>query len=528
MKVKTENNISIRTLKVKAFKNYLILAVITAQLLTVNATAQSNNVTYSPDAIKFITSDSQVISSEKVLLHSVIEDILPSNNLLQEYPATISWVRQFYSVGSESSSEKAYSIAADSSGNIIIAGSTGGNLFGMSYGGVDAFVAKYNTDGKEIWGSQFGTTGIDVAVSVAIDAAGNIFIAGYSSHYLLNGKPYSEGLSTFVRKCDSNGKQIWTIQFGLNSYDELGSIALDSSGNIYIAGSKFISTNGRGPDYMSGFLSKYNSDGSEIWTRVFEYPDSSNAKAVATGSSGEVYVAGQNVNLSSFPAGDIDPLLRRYNSEGIQFWARRSVSPSANESVNAVTVDLLGNIYVVGYSNLDAFLSKYDANGNQVWNSRFGSYGGSDAFSVFTDITGNIYVAGYNNIYTSNIIRAQGDDAFVRKYASSGYEIWNYQFGTNSRDVAYSLVIDKAGNIYVAGTTEGAFPGYQYPRGTDAFLLKLIESSKATPPASPTTTPTSPAPVPEPLPLPPEETPPPAEQPPTTEPPPSESDVSQV
>lgn len=511
----------------KNSKGYLFLAIFMLQLVTMNGQIQSNVSTHDDGSVEFKNTYLSLESNEHISLMPSIESALPAVNLLQESRPTIAWIRQISSMGVVKGNEKASTMAIDGSGNIIIAGATDGGLFSRSFGGLDAFVAKFDVDGNDIWSRQFGSSGFDGVVSAAVDKSGNIYLVGYSSHYLLNNNVYPAGMSTFVRKCNSTGSELWTIQFGSDPYDEVGSLTLDSLGNVYVVGSKFVRTDGHGPDYKIGFLSKYDSNSNELWTRVFEFPDSSlSAKSVVVNSSGEIYIAGQNIKLNSYPLGDIDAFLKKYSSAGDEIWTRKFGAPTANDGINSVTVDSSGNIYVAGYTYSDAFLRKYDSTGSELWTRQFGSYGGAEAFSVSTDISGNIYVAGYINNYTRDQVRSDGDDAFIRKYDSSGNELWDYQFGTGSRDVAYSVAIDRSGSIYVAGSTEGAFPGQQYPGNTDAFLLKIVQPVIAAPTPIPSPTPSQ-VPAPEPLPLPAPETSPSPEQPPATEPPPSESEPSQ-
>lgn len=482
----------------KHFKGYLFLAIFLLQLVIMKGPIQSHILTNDTGSMELKNTYVSFESNNNISLLPPLESV-PAVNLLQESRPTIAWIRQISSIGVEKGNEKASSVAIDGSGNIIIAGETGGSLFSKSFGGVDAFVAKFDAAGTDIWSNQFGSAGVDSAVSVAVDKSSNIYIAGYSSHFLLTNRAYPTGISIFIRKYDSSGSERWTIQFGSDPYDEVGSLTLDSSGNIYVVGSKFVHTDGHGPDYKIGFLSKYDSDSNELWTKVFKFPDSSNAKSVVVNQSGEIYIAGQNIKLNSYPVGAIDALLKKYSSVGNEIWTREFGAPSAKASINSVTVDSSGNIYVAGTSYSDAFLRKYDSSGNELWTSQFGSSGGSEAFSVSTDISGNIYVAGYINSYTPDQVRSNGDDAFVRKYDSSGNELWTYQFGTSFRDVAYSVAVDRSGSIYVAGSTEGAFPGQQYPGNIDAFLVKIVQPVIAAPTPAPSPTP-SPAPSPSPTP----------------------------
>lgn len=511
-------------------KSYLFLAIFIVQLVTIKGHIQSNQLIHDSGGRGLNNPYVSFESNENNFSAPPVESALPAINLQQESRPTIAWIRQISSLGIRKGNEKSSSIAIDGSGNIIIAGTTDGSLFSNSIGGADAFLAKFDPAGNGIWSQQFGSTGLDTAISVAADKSGNIYVAGYSSNILLDNRVNPSGLTTFIRKYDSSGSEKWTIQFGSDPYDEFGSITLDSSGNIYVAGSKFVRTDGHGPDYKVGFLSKYDSDSLELWTKLFEFPDSSQAKSVVVNSAGDIYIAGQNIKLDSYPFGNIDALLKKYDSKGNEIWTRKFGAPDTEDTINSVIVDSSGNIYAAGRTYSDIFLKKYDSAGTELWTRQFGAYGGAEAFTVSIDISGNIYLAGYINNYTRDQVRSEGDDAFIRKYDSSGKELWDYQFGTGSRDIAYSVAIDSSGGIYAAGSTEGAFPGQQYPSNTDAFLIKIVQPAIAAPAPAPSPAPTpspSQVPAPEPVPSPAPETTPSPEQPPAAEPQTPESEPSQ-
>jgi len=482
--------------KMKNFRAYFMLAIFVFPLVAFRGPVPPN---ISIDDAGGGESKNTHVSSSMLS----VEPDWPAMNLVDDARPTAAWIRQITSIGIERGNEKAFSAVLDSSGNIIVAGSTDGSLFNKNFGGLDAFVARYDPAGNATWKNQFGSAGVDVAVSTAVDKSGNVYLTGYTSHVLLTNRIHPVGMSTFVRKYDSSGNERWTIQFGSDPADEIGSLTLDSSGNVYVVGTRFVHAEGKGPDYTTGFLSKYDAEGKEIWTSVFGFPDASQAKSVAVSGSGDIYVAGQNIKLTSFPFGDVDALLKKFSPEGKEIWTRTFGETSVNDSISSVTVDGSGNIYVAGYVFGNVLLRKFDPTGSELWTRRIASTGGANAFSVSTDSAGNVYMAGYINNFKREEQRSEGDEAFVKKYDSSGNELWNYEFGTRLRDAANSVVADGSGNVYVAGFTDGAFPGEQFPGNTDAFLIKVAQPATAppTPASSPSPAP-APSPVPSPSPVP--------------------------
>ena len=104
-----------------------------------------------------------------------------------------------------SSTDNAYGVATDSSGNVYVTGNTNGGLDGnTSAGSWDLFVVKYNSSGTKQWTKQLGTSSTDWAKGVATDSSGNVYVAGYTAGGL-DGNTSAGGLDLFVVKYNSDG-----------------------------------------------------------------------------------------------------------------------------------------------------------------------------------------------------------------------------------------------------------------------------------------------------------------------------------
>jgi Beta-propeller repeat len=150
--------------------------------------------------------------------------------------------------------------------------------------------------------------------------------------------------------------------------------------------------------------------------------------------------------------------------------------------INQVTTDAAGNVLVAGFvygaldgsrnaGDRDAFVIKYNANGNRLWTRLIGS-AGQDGFSgIVTDAQGNVYLTGYSN-GTINGVRTRGRwDQFVTKLSSAGSHIWTAGLGTVANETSGRIAI--AGDkIYVTGTTLGTFVGLN-PSGEDAHIAQF-------------------------------------------------------
>ena len=169
-------------------------------------------------------------------------------------------------------------------------------------------------------------------------------------------------------------------------------------------------------------------------------------------------------------------------------WIRQFGS-TQDDYARGLAVDSTG-VYVVGFTTGtlprqtnnaglgDAFVRRYDTNGNELWTRQFGTDGDDVAYGVAVDITG-AYVVGFSSGTLPGQTRTEGggDDVFVRKYDRNGAEEWTRQFGTASRfarqgiDEAYGVAVDASG-VFVVGYTSDTLPGQTTGGGGDAFLRK--------------------------------------------------------
>ena len=123
---------------------------------------------------------------------------------------------------------------------------------------------------------------------------------------------------------------------------------------------------------------------------------------------------------------------------------------------------------------VERFGLKYDTNGAQQWIRQTGTSSRERAYDVTVDSSGNVYVTGSTEgAFTG--ANAGGYDIFLTKYNSSGTQHWIRQIGTSSSDSASGVAVDSSGNVYVTGRTYGALTGANAGSG-DIFLTKYNSS----------------------------------------------------
>ena len=360
------------------------------------------------------------------------DEVLPGNATVRSVSAFLRkydpageerWTRQFGS----SEREMDVSVAVDMVGSIYVAGAmTGAPPGEASEWRLGAFLRKYDPTGEERWIRQFGSTEGDGAQDVAVNREGNVYVVGWTWG-ALPGKASAGKQDAFLRKYDSTGEEIWTRQFGSSEWDGAASVAVDAAGNIYVAGN----TSGALPGQASAgslpgrerprdvFLRKYDPVGQELWTHQFGSVGDDEANGVAVDGKGNVYVVG-STHAGQTNEGFPDAFFRKYDSSGQELWTRQFGTGQRVEA-ESVAVDGEGNIHVVGSTQPgqtseafpDAFFRKYDPDGEVLWDRQLGSHARDVAEGVAVDREGNVYVGGWTVGGLPGQPYVDGVDAFV-------------------------------------------------------------------------------------------------------------------
>jgi len=396
----------------------------------------------------------------------------------------ISWLRQF----GTAELDEAFRITLDHVGNIYVCGSTKGTFPGqVSAGDQDVFIAKFDKNGNQIWVKQFGTPELDVPIGIALDQLGNIYICGHTDG-TFPGQVSSGGSDAFIAKFDKNGNQVWIKQFGTAGFDRGIGIALDPLRNIYVAGD----AGGAFPGQTSAgdrdaFIAKFDNDGNQIWIKQFGTVALDEAIGIALDPLRNIYVLGNTYGAlpGQVSAGSRDCFIAKFDNDGNQVWIKQFGTTGFDRGI-CIALDQLRNIYVCGYTDgafpgqvsagdLDVFIAKFDKNGNEIWIKQFGTVALDEAFGMAIDHLGNVYVAGDTCGTFPGQVSAGDRDAFIAKFDNDGNQIWIKQFGTTRFDRIYQIALDPSRNIYVLGWTAGTFPGQVSAGDHDVFIAKLVQ-----------------------------------------------------
>jgi hypothetical protein len=408
------------------------------------------------------------------------------------------------------------SIAVDAAGNIYIAGFTDSINFpslnasqpGLGGGEQDAFVMKLDPTGSRvIYSTYLGGNGQDNATSLALDASGNACITGFTDSTNFPTRNALQAIkkgnfNTFVMKLNATGTLLSSTLLGGSASDYGSSIAVDRAGNLYVAGlatsNDFPRANALQPQSGGAvdlYLAKLNSSASSLLYSTYLGASGIDATTgIAVDSAGNAYVTGltasrdfRTVNAlqATHGGGSFDAFVMKVNPAGSEVIYATYLGGSGEDRGFRIAVDAGGNVYVTGDTDsnnfpvkngaqqtnggsADAFVVKLNASGNALTYSTYlGGSGIDGATAIAIDAAGSAYVTGFTasaNFPTVNsmqrVFGGGSFDGFVAKLSASGSSLgYATYLGASGIDSGFGIVTDVSGNAYVMGvTTSTGFP----------------------------------------------------------------------
>ena len=373
--------------------------------------------------------------------------------------------------------ERGRDIAVDASGNAYVVGRTfstdfpTASPFQAALGGTqDAFVTKLNAAGSAlVYSTYLGGSASETGFEIALDSSGNAYITGStSSTDFLTASPIQAasggGTDAFVTKLNAAGSAlVYSTYLGGSGSDSGRGIAVDASGNAYVAGrtpstdfptaSPIQAALGGTGGLLDAFVTKFNAAGSALVYSTYLGGSAADfAKGIAIDTSGNAYVTGETDGSTDFP----------------------TASPIQS---------------TFGGGCCDGFVTKLNVGGSAlVYSTYLGGSNIDDGVSIAVDASGNAYVAGRTgstDFPTADPVQAalgggSGSDVFVTKFNPTGSAfVYSTYHGGSSTDQVEGIAVDASGNAYVTGRTSSTDfpllnPFMSYIGGnTDAFVFKI-------------------------------------------------------
>lgn len=458
-------------------------------------------------------------------------------------PLVIDPVIQYSTYLGGSRDDQGNAITVDAAGNAYIVGFTDSLDFPLAsaeqntFGGrQDVFVSKLDPSGAQLlYSTYLGGDGQDNGSAIAVDAAGNTFITGYTGSTdfpVINAVQSTKSgpFNAFIARLDPSGNLIYSTHLGGSVGDFGSSIAVDASGAVYVAG---VATS---PDFpmrsaaqneFSGasdvYVAKLTPSGDNlVYSTYLGGADNDGATGIAVDSAGNVYVTGITMSLnfrtanplqSAHRGGLLDAFVAKLNPSGAQLIYSTYLGGSGEDRAFRIAVDSSGGAYVTGDTDstnfplasalqpnkrggVDAFIAKLNPTGTAlVYSTYLGGSGIEGGTAIAVDFEGSAYVTGFTSSSDFPTVAAlqqtfgEGSfDSFVAKLNASGAALdYSTYLGGSRIDSGFGIAVDASGNAYVIGITDSSdFPTAAplqsaYGGGAaDLFVVKIGSGPQVT------------------------------------------------
>jgi hypothetical protein len=288
-----------------------------------------------------------------------------SDFFLQRYDVNgnLSWTQQVGTAGDD----RINGVIADGLGNVYVAGLTNGSLAAPFVGSLDAFLFKFDGAGNQLWSKQLGVSPTIIAQAVATDGSGNAYISGLTWGNFA--APAQGSGDVFATKYDAAGNLQWSAQLGTSVHEDSRALAVDAAGNVYVTGYTYGNLAGPNAGGTDAFLLKYDPTGLLQWSKQigsggFEYGD-----GVSVDGAGNIYVSGSTTGSVFGPnLGATDLFLAKFDPAGVLLDSTQ-LGTAFDEFNSSIAVEPNGTFYVSGstsgsfggpsYGDVDIFQLKF-------------------------------------------------------------------------------------------------------------------------------------------------------------------------
>ena len=217
-----------------------------------------------------------------------------------------------------------------------------------------------------------------------------------------------------------------------------------------------------------------------IWIRQFGTADYDYVRSLAIDGSGNVYTSGWTFgDLGGPQRGGGDTWVAKYSAGGVRLWTRQ-LGSAAEDNAFTMAADPAGTVYVSGRTNGalagpyrgqgDVWIAAYDPAGRLLWTRQRGTPAYEGSYGMALDGRGNLYITGSTTGAFAGA-HTGGGDAYLLKYSTAGTALWSRQLGTPARDLGWADAVAADGTIYVAGDTEGSLAAASQG-ASDVFLAR--------------------------------------------------------
>lgn len=429
--------------------------------------------------------------------------------------------------------ENFHSVSTDNAGNVYVSGTTtslanvatiGAHQIALAGNKADAFLAKFDSAGTCKWATYYGGStgtftlfpgyaGTEITAYNACDKAGHIYIAGSttSSDNIATPGSYQPniplmGWGTYLVQFNTDGIRQWGTYFAGEDITFCSGITCDGANNIYIVGGENTANSvhnlasvgahqmSPGGGYNDGYIAKFNSNGSRLWSSYYGGADSDNLDGVACDADNNVFGIGLTLSNNQIATsgnsmpGDYDGgFIVKFNSEGTRIWGKYGYAgysivcdkyngiytcgTTQKPSLTGVATSGAFSYYYGGIS--DYFLMRYNNDGQRLWGTYYGGEGQESSRPMLScDSNAHAYLSGttttkgvvsyaiatpgsYQDTLADSfaVVGFRKADAFVAEFDTAGNRIWATYYGGLEAETIAGVACSNNGALYLSGST---------------------------------------------------------------------------
>ena len=383
-------------------------------------------------------------------------------------------------VDTDQDKNSVYVTSTTSWDNIATAGShqTDNFILSTSLRHNTGLMMKFDQGGILLWATYYGGVGPTEFLDVKTDSENNILAGGYtySETHIATQNSHQENLSNeadgFLVKFNSNGVRLWSSYYGGLGADRLNTVSVDSSDNIYIAGSTISSNNiatvGAHDEQVDdnsydGFIAKFSPEGIREWGTYYGGSDKDEINELSIGTNGNIYLVGSTESVDNI------------------------ATPGSFQDTLHINVSQTSD-------REDAFVTKFNSDGSIIWGTYFGGDAIDWGYGLALDSDNNVIISGatqslidisYNNSHQPTKGGDISDwDDFLAKFSENGEMLWSSYYGGEEREnyVACAVDVDSENNIFLTGgtysltniSTSGVYQE-DYPATASGHIVYLVK-----------------------------------------------------
>ncbi|MBG42818.1 MAG: hypothetical protein CL530_02515 [Aequorivita sp.] len=398
--------------------------------------------------------------------------------------------------------DEAVSVVEATDGNYLVLGTTrssDGDITDRSGSDSDFWLLKLSKTGDVIWSKTYGGSDDENASRITKTNDGGYLLSGYTTSS--DGDVFENaGFQDYwVVKVDNSGTIMWEKTFGFSGSDQAFKAIQTSDGGYFVTGFFDVSASGgAGNDFQRGIMHgvgefwgiKLNASGNTQWRRYFGGTNNDRSYDAHETADGGFLMTGTSESVDfdkTDPKGSYDYWAVRLTADGDLVWTKSFGGDEIDNSYASIKTND-GNYIMVGDSrssdqdvtspqgNADAWMVKFDDNGNKIWQKSFGGSQFDTAHSIVQRNNGDYILSGHSRSADGDLQINNGvNDVWVFVVDGSGSLKFQKSIGGSNLDFASEAIETSDNKILVVGNSESNDLDIPSNRGSKDFLIIKIK-----------------------------------------------------